>query len=462
MIQNFFVPTKRNNYKPYLLSKIAIIAYTFVLVSVNTLGGLIGLQEAQASTVTAGNIISLTNQERISKGLNSLEISAQLSSAALAKANNMFEEQYWDHFGPNGESPWQFIRASGYEYVYAGENLAKGFRTAEGVHEAWMASPTHRANIVSGNYKEIGVAVVEGTLLGNETILVVQMFGNLTNEVYQPADGSEESTSEIPTPAPEKKVNLNNDSGEIKSISIDSPKEGSVLQDPSVVVKGKTTNIYGTYSLEIYDSETIIGDVTSNDEHWEFDKKGDWEEGDHRVKASLKGDDVDSNEVNFTIDSTAPEVDLTSLQVVNEGDIFTATFIVDSDFEALSVVVGSDIVEPEYQRDGDTVTMEISGIADSVVLVISDSNGNTSEVDVSEYFVKESPSKSIFPTIVLNTGDKISIGVVSFVLLLLVIEIAVYWKKGSIKDVLGDIFTIGVWWLILTMAIFNGFSGMIS
>ena len=61
---------------------------------------------------------------------------AKLVAAAQAKANNMFELQYWDHFGPNGETPWMFISQAGYVYVYAGENLAKGFRTAEGVHEA--------------------------------------------------------------------------------------------------------------------------------------------------------------------------------------------------------------------------------------------------------------------------------------------------------------------------------------
>jgi hypothetical protein len=173
-LKSLFVPTKENHQKPYLLSKVAIIFYTFVLVFVNSFGGLIGLSEVEASSITPENIIALTNQERLGYGLNTLSTNAQLSAAALAKANDMFEKQYWDHFGPNGESPWQFIRATGYNYVYAGENLAKGYRTAEGVHEAWMASPTHKANIVSGNYTDIGVAVVEGELLGKQTTLVVR------------------------------------------------------------------------------------------------------------------------------------------------------------------------------------------------------------------------------------------------------------------------------------------------
>jgi hypothetical protein len=42
---------------------------------------------------------------------------------------------------------------------------------------AWMTSPTHRDNIINPKYKEIGIAVVPGTLLGSDTMLVVQLFG---------------------------------------------------------------------------------------------------------------------------------------------------------------------------------------------------------------------------------------------------------------------------------------------
>ena len=42
---------------------------------------------------------------------------------------------------------------------------------------AWMASPTHKDNIVNPKYTEIGLAVVPGTIQGQETVLVVQLFG---------------------------------------------------------------------------------------------------------------------------------------------------------------------------------------------------------------------------------------------------------------------------------------------
>jgi uncharacterized protein YkwD len=142
------------------LVKTAIVIYSIFLILVNSFGSFLGIPQTYASEITQTNIIYLANQSRSSGGLKTLSANTQLAAAALAKANNMFELQYWDHYGPNGETPWQFIRAAGYDYVYAGENLAKGFQTAEGVHEAWMASESHRANIMSSYYEDIGVAVV--------------------------------------------------------------------------------------------------------------------------------------------------------------------------------------------------------------------------------------------------------------------------------------------------------------
>ena len=470
MLKNFFIPNKRNKYKPYLLRKLAIVTYSFILIFVNSFGGLIGISEVQASTITPANIINLTNQERVAWGLNSLQTNSQLSAAALAKANDMFEKQYWDHFGPNGESPWQFIRAAGYNYVYAGENLAKGFRTAEGVHEAWMASPTHKANIISGNYKDIGVAVVEGVLLGKQTILVVQMFGNLTSEVYGTAQEPSTPPVESPleqTPPPtssEKKVVVNREVGEIKSIRVTSPQEGEVVTDPSAKVKGDTSNVSGSYTVEVYDSDNLLGNVNSDSAEWEFSKKGDWEEGDHSVKAQLKGENIVSNSVNFLVDSKAPLIDKTSIKVVKVNGKYSVSFKVDGEWETLSVVLGSDIVNVQHteSEEGLVIELEEDQIKDSVILVLADKYGNTSELDISEYFIEKDEGKTIFPILRLNTGSAISIAVVSFVFLLLAIEIAVYWKKGKMKDAINDIFTIGVWWIVITIAIFNGFSGVIN
>jgi uncharacterized protein YkwD len=464
MIKDFFIPTKKNSYKPYLLNKVAIVIYSFVLIFVNSFGGLVGLSQVQASSITQANVINLTNQERLGHGLNTLSTNPQLSAAALAKANDMLEKQYWDHFGPNGESPWQFIRAAGYDYVYAGENLAKGFRTAEGIHEAWMASPTHKANIVSGNYKDIGVAVVEGELLGKQTTLVVQMFGNLTDEVQ----GATEDPVEEPSlsSSSEEKVVVNKEVGEIKSIRITSPQDGSIVTDPSVSVKGEAANAGQEYVVEVYDEDSLVGDSTANSVDWEFVKGSDWEEGDHRVFAQLKGEDVKSDEVGFKVDSRAPVV-ITETITSKKGDdgMYTISFQIEGEWDSIVIVSGSEIIEVEYEEQGDVIVILMSQeqVKGAVTLVLSDEQGNTSELDITEYFIEEeTKEKTVFPSILLSTGDKISIGIVSFILVLILIEIFMYWRRGNIKDILGDVFTVGVWWIILTIAILNGFSGVIN
>ncbi len=94
----------------------------------------------------------------------------------------MLAKGYWAHVAPDGTEPWDFFKAVGYKYRYAGENLARDFNSASGAVEGWMASPSHRENMLSPKYKEIGVAVIEGNLNGREATIVVQLFGTLASE----------------------------------------------------------------------------------------------------------------------------------------------------------------------------------------------------------------------------------------------------------------------------------------
>lgn len=127
-------------------------------------------------------ILELTNKERIENGLAPLQYNVKLEKAAIAKANDMLEKQYWAHYGPNNETPWQFIIGADYNYAYAGENLAKGFTDAEKVNTAWMNSETHRKNILDKQFTEIGITIVEGKLDGVDTHIIVQMFGSTQYE----------------------------------------------------------------------------------------------------------------------------------------------------------------------------------------------------------------------------------------------------------------------------------------
>lgn len=176
-----FIPGESNNQRPQLLhpAGLSVIVGFFLLnFALKQLINLIpGFVLGFSSSVTVEEVINLTNQERVKAGLKPLTQSTALSQAAVGKARDMFTNNYWSHISPGGTQPWDFIKNAGYGYRYAGENLARDFSNTSSVISAWLDSPSHRENLLSSKYSEIGVAVVDGSLQGVETRLVVQMFG---------------------------------------------------------------------------------------------------------------------------------------------------------------------------------------------------------------------------------------------------------------------------------------------
>ena len=122
-------------------------------------------------------VVSQTNVFRKTLGLGELKESSVLDIAAAQKLNDMKQGQYFAHTSPAGVSPWHWIEVNKYKYTYAGENLAIGFFSAKDTVDAWINSPTHRANLANSNYKEIGIAVAPAKIQNSEGFLVVQLFG---------------------------------------------------------------------------------------------------------------------------------------------------------------------------------------------------------------------------------------------------------------------------------------------
>ncbi len=127
---------------------------------------------SKAQILTTHEIIELVNVDRIRHGLSELSIDPVLNLAAYSKARDMIDKNYFAHTSPDGKTPWDWFRALGYDYSYAGENLAAGFTNAQELETSWMTSPKHRANILSPFYSEMGVAIVKE---GDRT-MVVQFF----------------------------------------------------------------------------------------------------------------------------------------------------------------------------------------------------------------------------------------------------------------------------------------------
>jgi hypothetical protein len=149
------------------------------------------------SAMTVADLLKYTNMQRVANGLAPLNLNPELTHAAQLKAKDMFAKDYWAHVSPDGTTPWVWIKDSGYDYLYAGENLARGFNSSSDVVTAWMNSPEHRANMLSSNYTDIGFAIQSGTLTGTDTTLVVQEFGSPYNQ-----NGTTDSGSASITPSP--------------------------------------------------------------------------------------------------------------------------------------------------------------------------------------------------------------------------------------------------------------------
>jgi len=122
-------------------------------------------------------IIDLVNEVRTAEGLGTVKENLKLSSSAMEKAEHMRNNDYFDHVSPQGLNPWYFAQKQNYEYKFFGENLALGYFSAESVHEGWMNSSGHRENILSENFEEIGVAILEFDDEGRKSYLIVQHFG---------------------------------------------------------------------------------------------------------------------------------------------------------------------------------------------------------------------------------------------------------------------------------------------
>ena len=172
--------TESLHHRGHALENRALFAY--LLIFAITVSGfwLIRTKAPQilgTASYSAAQIIALTNVKRAENGLPAFSENTKLDNAAQGKSQDMFANNYWAHFSPQGKSPWNFITGAGYHYIYAGENLARDFNDAQSVVNAWMASPSHRSNILDKNFKEIGVTVADGKLDGREGVLVVQMFG---------------------------------------------------------------------------------------------------------------------------------------------------------------------------------------------------------------------------------------------------------------------------------------------
>ncbi|HUZ93063.1 MAG TPA: CAP domain-containing protein [Candidatus Paceibacterota bacterium] len=182
-IRNFFLPTEQNEMLPLVLGReaffvlLAIAAALIVTPAYLRVKNIADLANPTLANFDAATVIDLANQSRAANGMPLLAPNSELDLAAEEKVQDMFANQYFAHFSPTGVSPWNFFARAGYSYIAAGENLAIDFPDAQDTEDAFMNSPTHRDNILSPLYTQMGAAVESGTFEGRSTIIVAQYFG---------------------------------------------------------------------------------------------------------------------------------------------------------------------------------------------------------------------------------------------------------------------------------------------
>lgn len=206
LLSHFFLPSETNNYRARILHNRIILTLTLFFFSAGLLVTFLKTNYPSVlgafSDISNDQLLLLTNEKRQENSQSPLVLNSQLSVAALNKANDMFSKNYWAHNAPDGTTPWVFIKGSGYNYIYAGENLARGFTTPADVINAWMNSPEHRQNMLSPNYKDVGFAVETGSLSGEDTVLVVEMFGSTYLAAPVVADNQQSTTPAVVAGSP--------------------------------------------------------------------------------------------------------------------------------------------------------------------------------------------------------------------------------------------------------------------
>jgi uncharacterized protein YkwD len=100
----------------------------------------------------------LLNADRRANGLPTLKMNGSLVVLAENYGEDMIKRNYFSHYNPEGQSPFDRMRNYGISYRYAGENLAIN-NSVDAAERALMNSPGHRANILNPNYTEVGVGV---------------------------------------------------------------------------------------------------------------------------------------------------------------------------------------------------------------------------------------------------------------------------------------------------------------
>jgi uncharacterized protein YkwD len=386
-----------NRVSSKIKTKIFSLIFVLAVVSASTLAPS-SISQTIASDITAENIIGLTNSSRAAESKSMLTENSKLSLSAKAKAEDMVAKNYFSHTSPEGVTPWKWIDGENYDYSYAGENLAMDFQSAEKMEDAWMKSPTHRANILNEKYKDIGVAVKAGNINGSETILVVVMFGSGDKgsaAVWKPqADVSkareEKSVDNISSMLPRaeaKRTTIN-----FQEPVITSPQAGERLSNDEVKITGRAEP--GS-KVNVFDNDQFLYSATADASGW-FSLAKNFSEGEHSLR--IQSNKVfQGSKISFFIDQKKPEIEYHLFADRNNPQ----QFFLETSANKKGCTFRLD-GESRYVAEGNKALFAIDSKNSSAILRVSDQAGNKDfrQINLANYYAPE--KKNIFSNKLAN------------------------------------------------------------
>lgn len=201
-LKHYLIPTEQNEYKPWIIGPTALGIFCLVIWSLRFI--VPATTTLAASTIEVSYLMNKVNEERTQRFIPALVTNNKLNMAATSKANDMLARSYFAHVDPDGNYVWPKVEATGYTpFLTLGENLAMDFSNADAVIDAWMNSPTHRANIVNDKFEDQGLSAILGQYEPNhQTTMIVNLFGTLYKSKSQTANAQPPPPPPVSKPAP--------------------------------------------------------------------------------------------------------------------------------------------------------------------------------------------------------------------------------------------------------------------
>jgi uncharacterized protein YkwD len=182
------------------LSAVAVVGAAFVAVLAGPAGAFVdraspvrhaaraGAASRAGATALESGVFTDVNRVRARYGLGPLRLSARLTAAAAQHSREMARLGYFRHESADGSAFWKrlerFYGSGGYRFWSVGENLlwSSPDVDAGSAIDMWMKSPPHRANLLNGRWREIGISAVHvgtapGAYGGRDVTIVTADFG---------------------------------------------------------------------------------------------------------------------------------------------------------------------------------------------------------------------------------------------------------------------------------------------